>query len=150
VEDLKQLNVGPPPDLRFGYTPKDLNNWYDSLGMTGRDAYKRMYQWDLVPFMQTYAVVLGSLLLQAAKRAGVNPKVAMIFFPVTMGFDFLETVIPAVGCDIYPQRLPHYLILVAVGANVSKWISFITGMVLLTVLWLYSQVRTKHPAPHRD
>jgi hypothetical protein len=79
----------------------------------------------------------------------VNPQIAMIF-PLTMGFDFLETVVSAIGCDVYPQRLPDYLILVAIGGNVSKWICLISGLVLLTALWLYSLFREERPDPHRD
>jgi hypothetical protein len=79
----------------------------------------------------------------------VNPQIAMIF-PLTMGFDFLETVVSGIGCDVYPQRLPDYLILVAIGGNVSKWICLISGLVLLTAFWLYSLCREERPDPHRD
>jgi hypothetical protein len=143
-ENVKKLNAGLPPDMRFGYTPKELNDWFDALGRPGCEVYKAMYRWDLFPFMQAYGIVLGSLLLQAAKKTGMNPNFAMIF-PLAAGLDFLETIIPAYGCEIHPHRLPEFLILVAIGANQFKWISFVSGLVLLSVLWLYAMMKPEHP-----
>ena len=138
AERLKRFDAGPPPDLRFGYTPEELNAWYDALGPPGCQAYKAMYRVDLFPFMGAYAVVLGAMTVQACRQAGISPQLALVF-PLAMYFDVFETAIPAYGCEIYPrQRLSDRTIWVAVGANQFKWITFAVGMVLLTALWLYS------------
>jgi hypothetical protein len=138
AERLKAFDAGPPPDLRFGYTPQELNAWYDALGTAGCQAYKAMYRADLFPYMQAYTVVLGAMMVQACRQVGITPQLALVF-PLTMYFDVFETSIPAYGCEIYPgQRLSDRAIWVAVGANQFKWMSAGVGMVMLTALWLYS------------
>ena len=56
VEQISSLgasgDAGPPPDLRFGYTPDQLYDWYDNIGgKQGCLIYKNMYVFDLFPYM---------------------------------------------------------------------------------------------------
>lgn len=147
AERLKTFDAGPPPDLRFGYTPDELNSWYDALGPAGCQAYKAMYRVDLFPFMQAYAVVLGAMTVQACRQVGIGPYWALVF-PLAAYFDIFETAIPAYGCEIFHtgRRLSDRTIWVAIGANQFKWITFGVGMVLLTVLWLYSLLLPNKPS----
>ena len=147
-----------PPDLRFGYTSQELNAFYDTIGVEGcQTYYKYMVLFDLFPYMSTYSVLLGALLYQQIQESNhlIAPKYALIF-PFAMCCDVLETIIPAVGCELYASsvikarekgqpltdativRLPEYAVLVSAGANQFKWILFAVGLLLLSCLFLYN------------
>lgn len=140
VEQIKDLGRGPPPDMRFGYTQDELYAWYEGIGEEGRKLYLSMVRFDLFPYMATYAVLLGAITLNLARQAQMPDKIALIF-PIAMWFDFMETVIPGYGANLYPKRLPEFVVLVAIGGNQLKWLSFGVGMAILTALFLYTSVR---------
>lgn len=148
LDRLDSLEAGPCPDLRFGYTEEELYEWYDALGKEGCEIYKHVYRFDLFPYMSSYAILLGALLVQQAKEADFNTQVAMVF-PFAMLFDLMETVIPACGCEIYPKRLPSYAVLVGIGANQLKWITLITGLALLSCLFVYNNLIRPFVAPKK-
>jgi hypothetical protein len=139
IKRISSLNVGLPPDARFGYTPQELYEWYEALGTDGRRLYKNMYTLDLFPYMETYAILGGALLYQSLDQLGLPTKISLLF-PLAMWFDFLETVIPAYGCETYPNPLPYAVVQVAIGSNQLKWITFGVAMTLWSVLFVYTSL----------
>jgi hypothetical protein len=124
------------PDHWFGYTEEQLYDWYELIGKDGCALYKNVYRFDLFPFMEAYSIALGVIMVQCCRQAGVSTQFAMIFM-LTLWFDFLETVIPAIGCEQYPERLPNIAIQIAIGSNQLKWMTMGIGMIILTALFLY-------------
>jgi len=134
---VQAARAGPPPDLRFGFQEDELNAWYDALGESGRFQYLYQCAWDLFPFMESYTLLLGALLYQNAQQAGWNPAIAWII-PIGMMFDVVETSIAAYGCQAYPDVLVTINIVFSSMANQLKWLSIGTGLMLLSVLFLYN------------
>jgi hypothetical protein len=138
---LDHGEAGPPPDIRFGYTPDELNSWFDAIGQEGCKSYKQLAMVDIFPYMESYTLFFGGLLVKVARRANVSEKVALLA-PLVMMLDVVETVIPAYGCFLYPEeRLSAKLIHVASFANQLKWIVFHFGFVLLGILFVISKVK---------
>jgi hypothetical protein len=144
---LNELEAGPPPDIRFGYTPRELNVWYDAIGEEGCKSYMQLAMLDVFPYMVSYTLVLGGLLVKVARRASVSEQVALLA-PLLMMLDVVETVIPAYGCFLYPEeRLSTELIQVSSLANQLKWVIFGCSLILLVVLFAMSKMK---PATHAN
>ena len=126
-------------DLQFAYSPQDLATWIEQLGPEGCACYQRMASWDLFPYMESYALLLGALLLQQTRAAGLTDTIAMIF-PLVMILDIVETAIPAFGCRIYPVKLDSTFLDISSAANRYKWVSFGTGLLLLSILFMYNTI----------
>ena len=138
---MNELEAGAPPDLRFGYSEGELNAWYDAIGEEGCRAYKQLAIWDLFPCMECYTLLLGGMLVKAARRAGANPQIALVM-PFVMLCDVVETIIPAYGCILYPEsRLPAVLIQISAAASRLKWITFVASNVILSFLFSASLLK---------
>ena len=144
MQEMKALNervnsfgAGAAPDLRMGFTSDELNQWYDAMGEEGRQAYLNMAAFDFCP-MAINPILLGTFLYSQLTAAGFSSNSAMIM-PLAMVCDLLETYIVVYGCKNYPnERLPdHYVELASVG-NQLKWILYSTGLMLLSVLFIYN------------
>jgi hypothetical protein len=131
--------IGPPengaadiPDLLFGFSPQELRGLYDIWGEEGCAAYVKAANVDLFPFMESYTLAMGSLLVMGARRMGWNDHIAALA-AIIMMFDVGETVIVRQGCV---QGAPDYLsdtaIQVASACNQLKWTLF--GAAIVTVL----------------
>lgn len=143
---LDHREAGPPPDIRFGYTPDELNDWYGAIGQEGCELYKQLAMVDIFPYMESYTLVLGGLLVKVARRANVSEQVALLA-PLVMMLDVVETVIPAYGCFLYPEeRLSTQLIQVSSFANQLKWIIFSFSLALLVVLFAISKMKSAKDA----
>jgi hypothetical protein len=143
IEAMKQY--GGALDLQFAYSPQDLATWIEELGPEGCARYQQMASWDLFPYMESYALLLGALLLQQTRAAGLTDTIAMIF-PLVMVLDIMETAIPAFGCRIYPAKLDSTFLNISSAANRYKWVSFGTGLLLLSILFMYNTI---FPAPEK-
>ncbi len=148
MQEMRALNdrvnsfgAGAAPDLRMGFTSDELNQWYHDLGEEGRQAYLKMAAFDFCPNMEVNPILLGTFLYSQLTAAGISPNAAMMM-PVAMVCDLLETYIVVYGCKQYPnERLPdHYVELASVG-NQMKWILYASGLMLLTVLFVYNTLR---------
>jgi len=130
-------NYGGSPDAMFAYKPSDLQHWIDNVGIEGCAAYQKMAAWDLFPFMESYTLLLGGLLLQQARLSGVNESIALIF-PFVMICDVIETVLPAKGCQ--NGKLTALELSIAAQANKFKWVCLGLGVLCLTCLFLYNSL----------
>jgi hypothetical protein len=131
---MQQFGAGIP-DVMFAYKPTQLKQWINQIGDEGCLAYQKMAAWDLFPFMESYTLLLGGLLMQQAKLAKVTGKIALIF-PFVMICDVIETVLPAKGCkDGYLSRVE---LSISAEANKFKWVGFMMGMIFLTALFIYN------------
>jgi hypothetical protein len=124
------------PDMRpWGYTPTQLNAYYDMLGPGGCEMYIDFSNWDLFPLIPAYAIATSVVLLQIALWNGRDPRVA--YMGLFMGLaDLLETSIQRQGCVLVvvqttfsnvvvqreQRRLPEWAIAVASAALQVKWI----------------------------
>ena len=133
---------GGAPDVWFAYQPQQLADWLANMTDEGCVAYHRMSQWDLFPYMECYTLLLGSLLLQQARAAGLADSIAMIF-PLVMIMDIIETTLPAWGCD--RRALGPHGLTIAAAANKYKWVLFGTGMCTLSVLFVYNTLVGSKP-----
>ena len=142
------------PDTRFGYTPKDLNAWYDAIGTEGCPVYVRAATVDFIPIMPTYAIFLGSLMVyfadkskhieQSSSPAIQEIPVQLAYLPViTVLFDVVETYIQRQGCVIYPERLTETQIQLGSFGNMGKWIFLVTSLLLIAVLGIYAALSPK-------
>lgn len=145
IQAVTAFGAGAPPDTRFGYSVEELNEWMDALGEEGRETYMNMVAFDLFPYMEAYALLLGALLLQQLQQTKLDPSYALIF-PVVMVCDMLETFIPAWGVKSYPEKLEPIYVEVASTANQLKWILFGAGLLLTSGLFIYNSVR---PSAHQ-
>jgi hypothetical protein len=117
------------PDMRIsGYTPTQLNAFYDLLGPQDCDMYVDAANWDMFPFIPSYTIVISAALLQTAIWNGRDPRAA--YMGLVMGLaDLMETAIQRQGCvlvlqtsDVVRERLPAWAIEVASAALQVKWI----------------------------
>jgi hypothetical protein len=118
------------PDMRpWGYTPAQLNAYYDLLGPKGCEMYIDFGNWDMFPLIPAYAIATSVVLLQIAIWNGRDPRVAA-YMGLVMGVaDWLETSIQRQGCvlvlqtsNVVRERLPEWAIAVASAALQVKWI----------------------------
>jgi hypothetical protein len=117
------------PDMRIsGYTPTQLNAFYDMLGPEDCDMYVDTCNWDMFTFIPSYAIAISAALLQTAIWNGRDPRAA--YMGLVMGLaDLIETAIQRQGCvlvlrtsDVVRERLPEWAIEVASAALQVKWI----------------------------
>lgn len=151
-DDVVARGVGPAPDMRFGFSAEEIYDWIEKLGVDGRETYLKMVAFDFFPYMEAYAILLGALLLQQLELAKLSKQVALIF-PAAMICDMFETFIVGYAVKNYPETMvkPVYLDTVASTANQSKWILAVTGMLLLSLLFIYNSVRpSAHGKPSTD
>jgi hypothetical protein len=137
IEAMEQY--GGAVDQQFAYSPQDLATWIEELGPKGCARYQQMATWDLFPYVESHALLLGALLLQQTRAAGLADTISMIF-PLVMILDIFETAIPAFGCRIYPVKLHSTFLNISSAANRYKWVSFGTGLFLLTILFMYNTI----------
>lgn len=135
-------DAGPPPDLRFGYTATELNDWYDAIGEEGCSSYKKLALMDLFPYMESYTLLFGGLLVKAARFASVDTDIALLM-PVVMLCDVIETATSLYGCVLFPEkRLPALLIQIGGAANRLKWTLFTVCNVALSFLFFSSVLKS--------
>jgi len=138
---------GGAPDTWFAYPPHQLADWLADMTDEGCAAYHRMAAWDLFPYMEAYALLLGALLLQQTRAAGLSDTIAMIF-PVVMVMDVVETILPAWACDA--RALSPVGLSAAAAANKYKWVLFGTGLMTLSVLFVYNTIFPKKRAAEEE
>jgi hypothetical protein len=138
------LNV---PDVRIaGYTPAELNLWYDRVGVEGCQVYIQAANWDFLAIMMTYPLFLGSMLIVTTRSTGLSENFAYIPL-VTVVFDMVETYFQRKGCVLYPERLPEGVVAAAGYACVFKWIFLTVSLFFILGLrvkqWLVSQTANR-------
>ena len=123
------------PDARFGYTPDELNLWYDRIGVEGCRMYKLAADWDMYAIMIIYPLFLGSMLVKSARIAGMSERMAYLPL-VTVACDVVETYFQREGCILYPERLTDGQIILASYANRLKWAGLVLSMTLIVALFV--------------
>jgi hypothetical protein len=126
--------AGGVPDLMFGFSPQELRELYGAWGEEGCAAYIKAATVDLFPYMESYTLVMGSLLVKGARRMGWNDQIAALVVISIMMFDVVETLILRQGCvlPIAPDYLSDTTIRLASACNQLKWILF--GVVSVTIV----------------
>ena len=120
------------PDGRvMGYSPADLNLWYDRIGVEGCKVYIQGANWDFVPVMIVYPLFLGAMLTKLARAANKPQKLSYLPL-VAVACDAVETFVQRQGCVVYPERLSDELVTIAGHACQMKWI-FLVGSILALV-----------------
>jgi hypothetical protein len=123
------------PDLMFGYSAKRLNNLYEVWGSDGREAYIKAANTHLFPYMETYAIILGSFLVVTAKRLGWKEDIAFLAV-IAMLFDVCETLVQRYGSQVYPEKLSENIIALGSLCCQAKWILVGTCSILVTLSFL--------------
>ena len=112
------------PDGRLGYTPDELNQWYDAIGVDGCRVYVRGANFDFYAIMPLYPLLLGSSLVALLLRQQVsnNKSTFVVYLPLAaVAADIIETFLQRKGCVIYPLRLSDTMLSIAGNANRLKW-----------------------------
>ena len=130
---------GNPPDLWFGIEPKRLYDYFAGIGAQGRLAYLQEVNWDIMPTMPAYTILLGSLLYRECKRANLPIEISYIF-PITMICDAVETLTCGYAAKLFPKRLKMVYLDLGSFANQTKWVSLVLGMVFLSLLFLKNAI----------
>ncbi|CAB9496990.1 expressed unknown protein [Seminavis robusta] len=130
------------PDARMlGYTPDELNQWYNSIGIEGCKIYIQSAHWDFMPIMVIYPVFLGSMILVLGQEAGLSEN--LVYVPLSSAiFDIIETYLQREGCVIFPERLPDQTIRIASLACQTKWLFLITSILTVVGLFLKGKLST--------
>ena len=128
------------PDLKFGFTPKQIHElMQEQWGQEGCQAYANAAFLDLCPYMEAYAVTLGTLLLLGASRQGWDEKVAFLG-AITMIMDVGETVILRRACqlvlDVNKEPMPDAWIQASSLFNQLKWVLFALSLVTIATAFV--------------
>eukprot|EP01083_Nonionella_stella_P116512 346235_1 len=138
---LNALGEGVCPDLWFGYTPARLNDWYDAIGEDGCSMYKKVAHWDLFPYMFSYTILLGSILVRVARRTKSPQAIARII-SVVLIMDIIESNVQLRGCNIYPnRRLDDRIVAIGSVANRIKWLLFGAALASIPVMLVFGPGR---------
>ena len=134
----------PPPDLWFGYNSNEIYTWIGHIGKEGRQQYLFMIAWDLFPYMESYALLFGSLLMNECNKSSKYDKQYeqqfALVFPLIMAFDFIETSTNGYAVMQYPNEINPIIVQISSVANMSKWIGFGVGLSILVALFIRNQV----------
>jgi hypothetical protein len=142
MHELESYSMGPPPDVWLGCTESELYSYLESLGEDGRKDYLRMNTVDLCPYMWSYMILFGSLLVRQCNKANISKNTAMIF-PLAMAMDLIESFTFRYATVQFPLHLGNELVLFASIANRLKWLGVGIGLTLLAVLFLKNLYSTK-------
>ena len=118
------------PDLMFGFSPSQIHalheEWYASDGCS---AYIKASMVDLFPYMESYSLVVGTLLVMVCRRHSFDERWANLIW-VVMGFDVGETVILQQACrDVVSDDWLRF----ASICNQAKWTAFVTACISVVV-----------------
>ena len=148
IECLKDtFGCGDPPDTWFGISTDKLYDYLDKLGSEGRNAFLEINSWDFMPYMPTYTICFGALLVRLCRAARLPTDISFIFFFV-MICDVIESSILGYATRQFPKRLSHVLLNLASIANKMKWCSFGFGFATLATLFIYNVFFSKNTMPH--
>eukprot|EP00547_Thalassionema_nitzschioides_P013845 CAMPEP_0194250144 /NCGR_PEP_ID=MMETSP0158-20130606/22267_1 /TAXON_ID=33649 /ORGANISM="Thalassionema nitzschioides, Strain L26-B" /LENGTH=187 /DNA_ID=CAMNT_0038986841 /DNA_START=55 /DNA_END=615 /DNA_ORIENTATION=- len=130
-------NECPMPDMCFfGYTPKQILEWYQAIGNEGRSRYGMIAFMDTVIMMPLYSLFLGTEIYISSFSNDI-----FFFVPfVAVLFDLVETLTHGYAVVMFPDHLPGEMWLkIASVATIIKFI-FIAIALILTVTNLIQRV----------
>ena len=130
------------PDSRFGYSSQQLNNLYEAWGADGRKAYIKTANTELFPFMESYALIMGSLLIIAARRMNWKEEIAFLAI-FTMLCDAGETLVQRRGSQVYPEQLSATTIAAGSLFCQVKWLLVGLSALLVSVSVVMGKPRHK-------
>jgi len=127
---MSQQNVNTAcPDLRFGYTPDDIYTWMDMIGPKGRDLYQRMVRWDLFPYMESYTLLLATILWKQCQTSTKKNLYLLAYVPcLAMFCDVIETAINGYALVSFPSQVDDKLMYLSSMGNQLKWITFLAAI----------------------
>lgn len=139
IQKMGQLvDTNEIPDLQFGFTPHGMRQlMQEQWGPEGCQAYADASMMDLFPYMESYSVILGALLILGAARQKWDERLAWIG-AITWLMDVGETVICRAAC----LRVVEGASLLADGwiqaasiFNQLKWV--LCGVAVATIVVAY-------------
>ena len=117
------------PDLRYGYTPDDIYTWMDMIGPKGRDLYHSIVRWDLFPYMESYTLLLATILCRQCQSWTKGKLSALVYLPFLVMFcDVIETAINGYALVSFPSRVDDKLMYLSSMGNQLKWITFASSI----------------------
>ena len=138
---LQFTSMSSVPDMKFGFSPGELNVFFHRLGPRGSEAYQGFCTWDLYSFIPTYTMTGMLLLYRLISVDGSykfhktkKPFLLIWLFPAMALSDYVETAIPCYGAFIFPEELDRKLVRMASLGNQGKWV--FTALISLVVVYL--------------
>jgi hypothetical protein len=98
---------------------------------------------DLFPYMESYTLVLGSILVVASGRLGWDDKVAYLAL-ITMALDVCETLVQRRGVLAYPEQLWWWTIAMGKLCNMAKWACFTSSICVVAISFVFGRHEIKH------
>lgn len=150
ADRVNALGAGLCPDLWFGYTPERLNGWYNGIGEDGCILYQSVAHWDLFPYMVSYTILIGSILVRVA-RSTKNPLAIAHIMSVTLIMDIIESSVQLRGCQIYPNsRLDDRIVAIGSAANQMKWVLFTVALASIPVMFFLTWGRKREESESKN
>ena len=130
------------PDLRFGYTPEDIYAWMDMIGPEGRDLYQKMVRWDLFPYMESYTVLLATILSRQCQSSNMKDLSTIAYLPFLVMFcDVIETAINGYALVSFPSRVDDKLMYLSSVGNQLKWSTFSAAIISIGYIEIIKRKR---------
>ncbi|OQR88650.1 hypothetical protein THRCLA_10180 [Thraustotheca clavata] len=139
---LLHSNITTPmltPDVRFGYSPLELDELYLYMGPIARRNYIYLELFDIFQYMPAYVLLLSTLLTTAYMK--LHGKVSLLaylpFFTVIC--DLIENTSQIYTAYTFQERIslhdPTWLLAAYTGTtgNILKWITLIASIVILII-----------------
>lgn len=125
------------PDLQFGFSASQLREMMDAWGKDGRQAYLQANTLDLFPYMESYAVCLGALLVMASRCHEKWIDSIANLSVVILLLDIGETLVVQYAAQHHPDYLvSETVIMVGSVCNQLKWTVFAVSVGLVIVGFL--------------
>ena len=149
---LSQQNVNTAcPDLRFGYAPDDIYTWMDMIGPEGRDLYQRMVRWDLFPYMESYTLLLATILWKQCQTCTKGKLSALVYLPFLVMFcDIIETAINGYALVSFPSRVDDKLMYLSSMGNQLKWITFASSILSIGYIEIIKRQKISSLKPRKQ
>lgn len=139
------------PDLRFGYTPDDIYTWMDIIGPKGRDLYQRMVRWDLFPYMESYALLLATILWKQCHSSTKKNLSLLAYLPfLAMFCDVIETAINGYALVSFPSRIDDKLMYLSSIGNQLKWIAFLAAILSIGYIEITKRQKISSSKPQKE
>lgn len=126
---------GPIPDARIwsGYTAESLRAFYTKIGVKGCEAYVQVEDFDCYAYMPLYMVLLGSLLVRAARVWSTDASIIPLLPVLAVTLDLVENHVQRQGCL---RALEDYEIRGASMAMQSKWALIAASVLYISVAFV--------------
>lgn len=140
-----------PDDSLIGFTPDQLNQFYDDLDTQGCTKYVRVCIWYLIPFVETVGFAVAMILVERGQSAGIgnHPQQLGVLIPLLfVCCGVIDKGVQMSGCLAYPARLTNATIRCASCCLIGQWILLVAFFA--TFVWWGCKLRCTQESMQRQ